>query len=161
MTAYLWLRCFRRPWSQFLNWMWKSECRPLPRVNNLFHIQQALKLIGHKSDRYGDWIQKPELTWGRKKGDCEDLARLAQALLAKIGVQSFLLSVILKPGKYSHAVCVYQDVAWRVISNGILNPHGYEDLEEIIKSVAGKNKLTCWSLEDQNGKIIQIKRGVL
>jgi len=106
-------------------------------------------MVRWQDDAFGDWIQAPALTWGRKRGDCEDLAALAIALLGQIGIDGYLLSVILDPVIKSHAVCVFQDsegffngckfsrrVVYKVFSNQTLDDRNYDDILDIIEAAA-------------------------
>jgi len=98
-------------------------------------------------DAFGDWVQQPEVTWGLKRGDCEDFAYLTQALLKQIGIPSQILSVFLRPYRYSHAVCVYQDCDFLYFSNGKLVSEGFQSIDEIIQKIAGDHKIVFWKLE--------------
>lgn len=55
-----------------------------------------------------DYWQEPEEFLNRKRGDCEDYAILAKAILEQQGKEAFLLSLYGKCG-YAHTVCVFVD----------------------------------------------------
>lgn len=52
-----------------------------------------------------DYWQSPEEFLKTRKGDCEDFAIFAQALLRRNGISSFLLSIYGRG--YAHTVCVF------------------------------------------------------
>jgi hypothetical protein len=161
LTAYLWLRCGRRFWSLFINRFFRNQHEDLPKIQTLQDIESILNQVKWKPDTFGDWIQAPELTWGLKRGDCEDCATLAMVLLQQIGLEGYLLSVILSPSKYSHAVCVFSTGGtFNYFSNGLIKKSELRYIEDIARSIINGHKLICWSIENHEGKIIKIKRGL-
>jgi hypothetical protein len=129
-------------------------------VHSIPDIESVLKQVKWTPDILGDWIQNPELTWGLKRGDCEDMAVLAAALLEQISIKAWLLSVIVLPARYSHAVCVFPySSAYSYFSNGIPAKTGFSSIEDIVKKIANGHNIVYWSLENDMGKIITIKRG--
>jgi hypothetical protein len=158
LAAWLWLRFGRRPWSRLINQFHRGDRQPLPLVQSIHNIESLLNQIKWTSDTFGDWIQDPELTWGLKKGDCEDMAVLAIALLKQSGIDGYLLSVILSPSKYSHAVCVFpQNNSYHYFSNSKLIENEYQTVYNIVKFIQGAGTLICWSLENAAGNNITIK----
>lgn len=122
-------------------------------------IQSILNQVKYKSDCI-DWIQRPELTWKRKTGDCEDYAYLAQALLKQIGIESQVLNIILKPSKYSHAVCVFKQscctyyegninserTVYKVFSNQNLLDKNFESIEAVVQEISGLHELIWYGV---------------
>jgi hypothetical protein len=177
-----WLRYGRRYWSRLLNLFYRRHQQSLPAVQSIREVECVLKQIKWTPDRFGDWIQAPELTWGLKRGDCEDLARLAVELLKRGDIEGWLLSVILKPAGYSHAVCVFlNEGRWFYFSNSKLIETGYrelynkenyaDELSRLVKSkfptdeypninnlvrlIQDKNTLVCWTMENNRGRIVR------
>jgi hypothetical protein len=158
IISYIWLRYGRKHWSLLINLFFWKERQPLPSVSDLADIASALKTITWRPDRFGDWIQDPELTWGTKRGDCEDFAALAVRLMGRIGIEGYLLSVILHPLKYSHAVCVFrQGDRWVYFSNAQLIETDCQSDKDIVKIVANDHNIVCWSLENDKGEIIKCR----
>jgi len=158
--SYLWLRGGRRLWSKLLNFCFRKERQALPEIHDLEGVKHTLALVRWSPDTHGDWVQAQELTCGRKKGDCEDCAALAMALLKQTGGEGYLLSVILSPAEYSHAVCIFSSgETFNYFSNGLMKKSELRYIEDIVRSIANGHQLICWSMEDREGKIIQIKRG--
>lgn len=178
----LWLRYGRRQWSWLMNLFYRSQRRSLPVVQSILEIESVLQQIKWAPDRCGDWIQSAELTWGLKRGDCEDFAWLAEKLLKQLNIEGWMLSILLNPAKYSHAICVFIDNDnWFYFSNSKLietryhelyNKMNYQDgpsppgnlrlitgvspdIYSLVQLVRGKNTLVCWSLENSKGKIVR------
>lgn len=59
-----------------------------------------------------DYWQSPEELLIRRRGDCEDYALLAQAVLRVNGIRAEVLSVF-GAGGYAHTVCVFADATGR------------------------------------------------
>jgi len=147
MLARIWL-FLRHPYSWLINQFYRSERKPLPTLFDFESVKEALSQIKWTVDTFGDWIQQPEVTWGLKTGDCEDFAVLTQALLRQIGIESSILSVIMRPMKYSHAVCVFRSCDyWHYFSNGKLVYQGFDSLHDIVEKLRGKNKVIFCKLE--------------
>ena len=64
-----------------------------------------------------DYWQAPEEFAARKRGDCEDYALLAQALLARNWITAYVFSLFGDDG-YAHTVCVFVDEHGRY---GVIN----------------------------------------
>ncbi len=161
LAACLWLRFLRRPWSRLINRFYPGKRRRLPAVATLRDIEAVLAQIRWTPDSLGDWIRDPELTWGKKQGDCEDMAVLVMELLKQTGIQGRLLSVVVRPARYSHAVCVFSlNGKYHYFSNSKLIENEYQTVYNIVKFVQGTRFLVCWSLENSAGKTITLKRGM-
>ena len=160
MRSYLWLKHGRRIWSAILNW-WQRPITVIPKCRTLEDVEYCLNLIRWVKDGYGDWVQAPELTWWLRRGDCEDMARLAQALLDSAGIKAYLVSVILDPPTRSHAVCAFEYEGQNYyFDNQRLKTFGYVfDLLNLVDLIVDGNRLVCWSVEDAKGKITEIHRG--
>lgn len=59
-----------------------------------------------------EYWQTPEEFLSRQRGDCEDFALLAAALLRRAGYEAHVFSVI-GEGGYAHTVCVFKDAEGR------------------------------------------------
>ena len=64
-------------------------------------FQDDIRLFGQV-----DYWQDPEEFLDHRKGDCEDYALLAQAVLLQQGVEAFVFSLYGEQG-YAHTVCVF------------------------------------------------------
>jgi hypothetical protein len=160
MFIRLWL-LLRRPYSWLINQFYRSDRKPLPVPFDFESVKEALSMVKWTVDTFGDWTQQPEVTWGLKRGDCEDQAELAKALLRSIWIHARVLSVFLKPNRYSHAVCVFSQTwetyyegnvhcertVYKIFSNGKLDDRNYNSIDEIVQKIAGKNKVLYYKLE--------------
>lgn len=152
---------FRRPYSWLINLLFWFDRKTLPAPFDLESVKETLSMVKWHVDAFGDWVQQPEVTWGLKRGDCEDFAYLTQALLKQIGIPSQILLVFLKPYRYSHAVCVFSQTwetyyegnvhcertVYKIFSNGKLYDRNYNSINEIIQKIAGDHKIVFWKLE--------------
>ena len=83
-----------------------------------------------------DRWQSPEEFVGRKTGDCEDYALLAQAMLRRQGIEAYVLSLLGEEG-YAHTVSVFVDEAGRynVINQGRLKNYRAKSLEAVATAI--------------------------
>jgi len=90
---------------------------PIDQITQTCPTPQALAAFLHRTfqfesdqEQFGevDRWQSPSEFVQRKRGDCEDYAVLAQAVLARRGVEAYVFSVI-GTGGYAHTVCVFVD----------------------------------------------------
>ncbi len=56
-----------------------------------------------------DCISYPQVTWAKKKDDCDGFASLAAALLNQLhpAYKPVLLTVMVRPLRFSHTVCAF------------------------------------------------------
>ncbi len=119
----------------------------MPGVIALEEVTACLEQIEWTQDKT-DYIQTPEYTWFRKKGDCEDFSALACRLLEQLDIKADILTVLLDPSRRSHAVCVFRGgPAWRYYDNSRLKGAG--SLREIVEILKGRDKIKAWSLEKE------------
>lgn len=78
-----------------------------------------------------DYWQDPEELLARRQGDCEDYALLAQAVLSRLGLQAFVLSLYGQAG-YAHTVCVYvEEGRYNVVNQDRVVRYRARSLEEL------------------------------
>jgi hypothetical protein len=82
----------------------------------------------------GDGWQAPEEIIKLKKGDCDDFAVLAQAILKEIGIKSDVVILKFRGISIAHAVCVWKDAAGNIsfISNQKLYHTAESDIRQAI-----------------------------
>jgi hypothetical protein len=89
-------------------------------------FQEDARLFGE-----ADYWQSPEEFLARGSGDCEDYALLAQAVLERQGVDSFVFSLY-GEGGYAHTVCVFLEGGrYSVVNQDRLIRYRAESLEEL------------------------------
>jgi transglutaminase-like putative cysteine protease len=54
-----------------------------------------------------DYVAAPEITWARRRGDCDDFSYLTAELLRRAGVAGWLATYLCWNVKRSHVVCLY------------------------------------------------------
>ena len=115
----------RRLISWFLNWWYRNRREKLPYCRNIEDVAERLKAVEYEADRT-DWVKDPELTWGEKKGDCEDIARLAGYMI-KPFAKSEIVDFICRNPKLNHSICKYSS---GIFDNGVLTytTQGYHEL---------------------------------
>jgi len=81
-----------------------------------------------------DAWQTPEETMKLKKGDCDDFALLAQAVLKGLGIKSDVVIIKFRGLNVLHAVCIWKDKAgsYNFISNCELTRTGKADIQQAI-----------------------------
>lgn len=88
-------------------------CQPLSKSVTL--IDNPVQLANWFSQDFKyetempDYWQSPEETIAVGKGDCEDFAILAQAVLIRMGIKAELLIIKFKGLEQSHAACVFKE----------------------------------------------------
>lgn len=77
--------------------------------------------------------QSPEETLSTREGNCEDLARLNQAILKKVGIESEVVYIKFKGLKVGHVICAWkEDGLYNYFSNGELVKTGDSSLQNIL-----------------------------
>ena len=113
---------WRYTWSWF-HWR-RFEHRylinDLPQVSSLEEIEACLRQVTWTMDgpfHLFDCISYPQVTWSKKKDDCDGFASLAAALLNRLNqdYKPVLLTAMVRPFRFSHTVCAFssgQDKTW-------------------------------------------------
>jgi hypothetical protein len=153
-----WLRTGRYGWSKFYQNMFERKYLSfaLPEVNGLTEIKDCLSQVTWTMDgplHLYDSISYPEAVWARKKDDCDGFAILAAALLRKCNSDSnpVLLTVIMRPVRLSHTVCVFmsKDGKLGAFDNASLHDKEYQSYEDVARQIAEhRGRLVCWDVRD-------------
>lgn len=146
--AYFYLRFIRIPLTYFFRfiffeWLRKRGVKiPVRKYKNLTDLRIALvdnveKRIKYRYDGFGllDWISYPEVVYKRASGDCDDYAILSAVHIKNFkNCEPYLLTVIAKPIRYSHTVCIFPYRSkFYLVDNGYLYHRGFYDIEAIIE----------------------------
>jgi hypothetical protein len=114
--------CFLRSWLRGNRYRWSWLRRrlferrylgtTLPVVNSLEDIESCLRQVTWTQDgllHLYDSISYPQVTWAKKKDDCDGFAILAAELLhrSKPNSNPVLITALGRPVKYSHTVCAF------------------------------------------------------
>ena len=153
-----WLRWGRYPWSRVYRRLFEGRYRgtPLPVANSLDEIARALSQLTWVPDdwrRLFDSVSYPEATWARRRDDCDGFACLAAALLRRWQPETrpVLLTVIVRPAKDSHTVCVFAGARGhlRFFDNNTLRPEEYTSYADLAPDVRkSAERLVCWDIAD-------------
>ena len=96
-----------------------------------FTFTRDAKLFGQE-----DYWQTPEEFASRRRGDCEDYALLAQALLQRNGIRAYVVSLFGEDG-YAHTVSAFVDAQGRynAINQGTLRYYHAPSLEALASAI--------------------------
>jgi hypothetical protein len=153
-----WLKGGRYRWSKMRRWLCERGYlkNPLPTVISLEDIENRLKQVTWTMDgplHLYDSISYPEVTWTKKKDDCDGFASLAAALLNQLdeGYAPALLTVMVRPLRRSHTVCAFKAPSGGLwfFDNASLRRvecQGYADIAGLISESV--DRLVCWDVRD-------------
>lgn len=152
-----WLKTARYRWSKLRRNLFERHYLKvsLPSANSLEDIETFLQKITWTMDgplHLFDSISYPQTTWDRKKDDCDGFAVLAAELILRWqpAFHPVLLTVMLRPVRASHTVCVFSDASasLRVFDNGKLHESEYSDYPEVVAAIQRQACLVCWDTAD-------------
>lgn len=148
-----WLRSGRYRWSWLRRRLFERRylTTALPEVSSLEEIESCLKQITWTMDgplHLFDCISYPQVTWAKKKDDCDGFASLAAELLHRWNTDSnpVLVTVMLRPVRSSHTVCVFTTPqgSLGIFDNDSLQYENYQTYEEVVASISQHaQRLVC------------------
>ena len=153
-----WCRSGRYTWSQFRRRWCESRylSRSLPTVGSLEEIEACLRQVTWTMDgplHLFDCISYPQVTWTKKKDDCDGFASLAAALLSQLSIdyKPVLVTVMVRPFKSSHTVCAFsspQDGVW-FFDNYYLRCGEWQTYAEVVAEISKPPlRLVCWDVRN-------------
>ncbi len=153
-----WLRSGRYNWSKMRRWLFE-RCylkKELPKANSLGEIEECLKDVKWTKD--GPWhlfdcISYPQVTWDKKKDDCDGFASLAAELLRRWNpdCSPVLITALVRPVGNSHTVCAFTTTTGSisVFDNDSLHTENYQTHSEVLpRIIKGDTKLVCWDIRN-------------
>jgi len=150
-----WLRSGRYGWSKLRRkiFEWGYLKIPLPEANSLVEIEACLKQVKWTMDgplHLFDSISYPQVTWAKKKDDCDGFATLACELLTRLdsSFNSLLVTAMMRPIRKSHTICVFThpDGNLSFFDNNTLR-NDCASYSKIVKMISqGSEKLVCWDV---------------
>ncbi|MFC2010051.1 hypothetical protein ACFLVU_01105 [Chloroflexota bacterium] len=164
-----WLRSGRYGWSWLRRRLFEFRYhnKPLPAVNSLEDVQACLEKVEWTKDgplHLFDCISYPQVTWVKKRDDCDGFSSLAAALLHNLdaGYNPVLVTAMVRPVKSSHTVCAFtsqQDGLW-FFDNSLLRSEGYQTYEDIVNRISRRgHRLLCWDVREPSTlKMIEFHR---
>ena len=164
-----WLRWGRYPWSRLRRRLfeWRYRSTTLPSPDSLEQIPPLLSQVQWTMDgplHLYDSVSLPERVWAKKRDDCDGFAVLAAALLLSYdpATKPSLVTVMLRPARKSHTVCVFKDGDGlrtfdnRRLREEVCETHG--QVVEMLKDERG-DRLVCWDVVDPESlKIVEFHR---
>jgi len=153
-----WLRSGRYRWS----WFRRRLCERrylvivLPVVNSLEEIETCLKQVTWTMDgplHLFDCISYPQVTWAKKKDDCDGFASLAAELLSRWNpdCHPVLVTAMVRPFRASHTVCAFsasQGDLW-FFDNDSLRCEDCQTYGEVVALVShGVDRMVCWDVRE-------------
>ncbi|MBI4302935.1 MAG: hypothetical protein HY665_01155 [Chloroflexi bacterium] len=152
-----WLHTGRYGWSRLRRRLFERRYlnTPLPAAGSLGEIEACLQKVTWTADgplHLFDCISYPQVTWAKKKDDCDGFASLAAALLNRWDPNSrpVLLTAMLRPVQQSHTVCVFAapQGGLSYFDNNSLVPNG-QAYREVVDQISRRgNRLVGWDVRD-------------
>jgi len=153
-----WLRSGRYRWSRLRRRL--CECKylttTLPSVSSLEEIETCLTQVKWTMDgplHLFDSISYPQVTWAKKKDDCDGFATLAAELLHRWNpdCNPVLVTAMFRPVRSSHTVCAFtapQGSLW-FFNNYLLRRENCQTYEEIVTKITRRGqRLVCWDVRN-------------
>jgi len=100
-----------------------------------------------------DCISYPQVTWAKKKDDCDGFAILAAELLHRLdpNCNPVLVTAMVRPVRASHTVCVFatsQGSLW-FFDNDSLRCESYQKYDEVVAKISQHaQRLVCWDVRN-------------
>ena len=153
-----WLRTGRYWWSRARRRLFEGRYLRvnLPKADSLDGIRACLEQVTWTMDgplHLYDSISYPQVTWRKKKDDCDGFSSLAAALLKQWNpaCNPVLVTAMVRPVQKSHTVCVFTaSVAglW-FFDNDILRDEDYQTYSDVVARITrDARRLVCWDVRD-------------
>ena len=153
-----WLRSGRYRWSWLHRRLFERRYLSiaLPTAGSLEETEACLRQVTWTMDgplHLFDCVSYPQMTWAKKKDDCDGFASLAAELLRRWrpNCNPALVTVLVRPIRASHTVCVFaspQGGLW-FFDNASLSCEDYQTYEDIaVRITEHTHKLVCWDVRN-------------
>ena len=153
-----WLHTGRYRWSWLHRWLFERRylTTVLPAVGSVEEIESCLRQVKWTMDgplHLFDCISYPQVTWAKKKDDCDGFASLAAELLRrwKQNCNPVLVTVGLRPVRASHTVCVFTSPEGSLcfFDNDSLRRERCQTYEEVVTKISKQaQRLVCWDVRN-------------
>ena len=153
-----WLRTGRYWWSRVRRRLFEQRYLRvnLPKADSPGEIQACLEQVTWTMDgplHLFDSISYPQVTWSKKKDDCDGFSTLAAALLKRLdsACNPVLATAMVRPVRKSHTVCVFRSsgAGFWFFDNHILRSEDYQTYGDVIARITRDAKrLVCWDVRD-------------
>lgn len=154
-----WLRSGRYGWSRLRRRFFERRylTTVLPIARSMEETTACLRQVKWTMDgplHLFDSISYPQVTWAKKKDDCDGFACLAAELLSRWNqdCHPVLVTAMLRPVRESHTVCVFgspRNSLW-FFDNYILRSEDYRTYDEVVAEISRERgqRLVCWDVRD-------------
>jgi hypothetical protein len=153
-----WLKTGRYKWSWLRRRLFERRylSTVLPSVSSLEEIEVCLKQVKWTMDgplHLFDCISYPQVTWARKKDDCDGFAGLAAELLRRWNpnYNPVLVTAMVRPVQASHTVCVFTTPqgSLHFFDNYSLRCEDCQTYDEVVARISQHaHKLLCWDVRN-------------
>lgn len=153
-----WLRSGRYSWSRLRRRLCERRylTTVLPAASSLEEIEVCLRQVQWTMDgplHLFDCISYPQVTWFKKKDDCDGFASLAAELLYRWNpnYSPVLLTIMVRPVRSSHTVCAFVSPRGGIcfFDNDSLRCEGYQTYEDVVSRISQQAKrLVCWDVRN-------------
>ena len=151
-----WLRSGRYRWSWLRRRLFERRylTTVLPTVNSLEEIEACLRQVTWTMDgplHLFDCVSYPNVTWAKKKDDCDGFSSLAAELLNRWNpnCNPVLVTAMVRPVRDSHTVCVFISPQGNLcfFDNSSLRCEDYQTYGEVVTRISEhSDRLVCWDV---------------
>ena len=149
-----WLKSGRYKWSRLHRQLCERRylTAALPAVNSLEEIETLLRQVKWTMDgplHLFDCISYPQVTWAKKRDDCDGFASLAAELLKQWDpdCNPVLVTAMVRPTRISHTVCVFsipQNSLW-FFDNHLLRREDCPTYGDVVAKISQRaQRVVCW-----------------
>ena len=153
-----WLHSGRYGWSKLRRRLFEHRYLKvaLPTVNSIEEIQACLKQVTWTMDgplHLFDCVSYPNVTWAKKKDDCDGFASLAAELLNRWNpnCHPVLVTAMVRPVRHSHTVCVFTSRQGNLcfFDNKSLRCENCQTYGEVVTRISEHtDRLVCWDVRN-------------
>ncbi|MFC2066331.1 hypothetical protein ACFLUO_04620 [Chloroflexota bacterium] len=153
-----WLHTGRYRWSWIRRRLFERRylTTVLPAVSSLEEIEACLKQVKWTMDgplHLFDCISYPQVTWAKKRDDCDGFASLAAELLRQWNpdCSPVLVTAMLRPAQASHTVCVFAvpEGSLCFFDNYLLRCEDCQTYDDVVAKLSHRaQRLVCWDVRN-------------
>ena len=153
-----WLNSGRYGWSRLRRWLCERRYLSivLPTVNSLDEIETCLRQVTWTMDgpfHLFDCVSYPQVTWAKKKDDCDGFASLAAELLRRWdpNCSPVLVTAMVRPVRASHTVCAFtpSEGSLCFFDNYSLRLDNCQTYDEVVAKISQHaHRLVCWDVRN-------------
>ena len=153
-----WRRNGRDRWSRLRRRLFERRYLSiaLPTAGSLEEIEACLRQVTWTMDgplHLFDCISYPQVTWAKKKDDCDGFSSLAAELLNRWNPNCapVLLTAMVRPIRASHTVCIFNSPQGGLcyFDNDSLRCEDHQMYDDVVSRISRHAKrLVCWDVRN-------------